>query len=206
MPRPLILASSSPGKLREFESFFRDHIPGWRLRLKPAELEVEETGATFAENALLKATTVAKALGEWTLADDSGLSVRALNGAPGIHSARYAPTDAARIERLLREMDGIPNLATRGAEHPREATFHCALALVDPQGQVRALAEGVCQGQILTQPQGRGGFGYDPLFWVPELGLTFAEMSPAQKEELGHRGQALRALKEQLLILGTSLG
>ncbi|MFQ3613930.1 MAG: non-canonical purine NTP pyrophosphatase, partial [Cyanobacteriota bacterium] len=77
---------------------------------------------------------------------------------------------------------------------------------VDPQGQVRALVEGVCQGQILTQPRGQGGFGYDPLFWVPELGLTFAEMSPAQKEEIGHRGQALRALKEQLLILGASLG
>ncbi|MFQ3584823.1 MAG: RdgB/HAM1 family non-canonical purine NTP pyrophosphatase [Cyanobacteriota bacterium] len=199
MPRPLILASSSPGKLREFNAFFQACAcaSGWELRLKPAELEVEETGATFAENALLKATTVAKALGEWTIADDSGLSVKALKGAPGIHSARYAPTDAARIDRLLKEMDGIPD---------REATFHCAVALADPQGQVRALVEGVCQGQILTQPRGEGGFGYDPLFWVPELGLTFAEMSSAQKEEIGHRGRALRALKEQLLILGASLG
>ncbi|MEN9231162.1 MAG: RdgB/HAM1 family non-canonical purine NTP pyrophosphatase [Thermostichus sp. DG02_5_bins_236] len=197
MPRPLILASSSSGKLREFAAFFREHTPGWVMHLKPAELEVEETGATFVENAQLKATTVAKTLGQWSIADDSGLSVQALNGAPGIHSARYAPTDAARIERLLKEMDGIPN---------RQATFHCALALVDPQGQVRACVEGVCQGQILTQPQGHGGFGYDPLFWVPELGLTFAQMSPAQKEEIGHRGQALRALKEQLLILGASLG
>ncbi|MEN9224044.1 MAG: RdgB/HAM1 family non-canonical purine NTP pyrophosphatase [Thermostichus sp. HHBFW_bins_43] len=197
MPHPLILASSSPGKLREFRAFFQPWAAVWELRLKPAELEVEETGATFAENALLKAITVATALKEWTIADDSGLAVAALHGAPGIHSARYAPTDAARIERLLRELDGIPD---------RAATFHCAVALVDPQGQVRALAEGVCQGEILTQPQGQGGFGYDPLFWVPELGLTFAEMSSAQKEAIGHRGRALRALKEQLLILGTSLG
>ncbi|MFQ3613238.1 MAG: non-canonical purine NTP pyrophosphatase, partial [Cyanobacteriota bacterium] len=132
MPRPLILASSSPGKLREFNAFFQACASVWELRLKPAELEVEETGATFAENALLKAITVAKALGEWTIADDSGLSVKALKGAPGIHSARYAPTDAARIARLLKEMDGIPNLAAQGVEHPREATFHCAVALVNP--------------------------------------------------------------------------
>ncbi len=197
MPRPLILASSNPGKLQEFKAFFQACASGWELRLKPAELEVEETGSTFAENALLKATTVAKALGEWSIADDSGLSVKALNGAPGIQSARYGPTDAARIERLLREMEGIRN---------REATFHCALALVDPQGQVRALVEGVCQGEILTQPRGQGGFGYDPLFWVPEVGLTFAEMSPAQKEAISHRGKALRALREQLLILEASLG
>ncbi|MGQ9836857.1 MAG: RdgB/HAM1 family non-canonical purine NTP pyrophosphatase [Cyanobacteriota bacterium] len=206
MPRPLILASSSPGKLREFKAFFQAYASVWELRLKPAQLQVEETGATFAENALLKATTVAKVLGEWTIADDSGLSVKALKGAPGIHSARYAPTDAARIHRLLKEMEGIPAVAEPGAEHPRAAAFHCAVALVDPQGQVRALVEGVCQGQILTQPRGQGGFGYDPLFWVPKLGLTFAEMSPAQKEEIGHRGQALRALKEQLHILGASLG
>ncbi|MEN9202416.1 MAG: RdgB/HAM1 family non-canonical purine NTP pyrophosphatase [Thermostichus sp. DG_1_6_bins_120] len=197
MPRPLILASSSLGKLREFAAFFQDHIPGWTLHLKPAELEVEETGTTFVENARLKATTVAKTLGEWTLADDSGLSVQALNGAPGIHSARYAATDAARIERLLKEMEGIPN---------RQATFHCALALADTQGQVRVQVEGVCEGEILTQPRGEGGFGYDPLFWVPEVGLTFAEMSPAQKAEIGHRGRALQALKEQLLMLGTALG
>ncbi len=197
MPCPLILASSSPGKLREFNAFFQSWAAVWELRLKPAEMEVEETGVTFAENALLKARTVAKTLREWAIADDSGLSVQALNGAPGIHSARYAPNDAARIERLLMELDGIPN---------RQATFHCAIALVDPQGQVRALVEGVCRGEILTQPRGQGGFGYDPLFWVPELGLTFAEMDLTQKEAIGHRGQALRALREQLLILGASLG
>ncbi len=197
MLRSLILASSSLGKWREFNAFFQAHAPAWELRRMPPEIEVEETGTTFAENALLKAKAVAEALREWAIADDSGLAVEALGGAPGIHSARYAPDDAARIERLLREMAGIPN---------RRATFHCAIALVDPQGGVRALVEGVCPGEILTQPRGEGGFGYDPLFWVPEVGLTFAEMSPAQKEDLGHRGQALRALKEQLLALESSLG
>jgi XTP/dITP diphosphohydrolase len=149
------------------------------------------------ENALLKAKAVATALGEWAIADDSGLAVAALGGAPGVHSARYAPDDAARIQRLLREMEGISN---------RQATFHCAIAVVDPQGQVQALVEGLCHGEILTQLRGEGGFGYDPLFWVPEVGLTFAEMSPTQKEAVSHRGQALRALKEQLLILERRLG
>lgn len=197
MARPLILASSNSGKWREFSTFFQLHAPAWELRPLPAELTVEESGSTFAENALLKAKAVAESLGEWAIADDSGLAVAALGGAPGIHSARYAPDDAARIQRLLREMEGIPN---------RQATFHCAIAVVDPQGQVQALVEGLCHGEILTQPRGEGGFGYDPLFWVPEVGLTFAEMSPAQKEAVGHRGQALRALKEQLLILERSLG
>jgi XTP/dITP diphosphohydrolase len=197
MARPLILASSNSGKWREFSTFFQLHAPAWELRPLPAELTVEESGSTFAENALLKAKAVAESLGEWAIADDSGLAVAALGGAPGIHSARYAPDDAARIQRLLREMEGIPN---------RQASFHCAIALVDPQGQVRALVEGICHGEILAQPRGKGGFGYDPLFWVPEVGLTFAEMSPAQKEAVGHRGQALRALKGQLLILERSLG
>ncbi|MFS8880347.1 RdgB/HAM1 family non-canonical purine NTP pyrophosphatase [Synechococcus sp. H55.11] len=197
MPRSLILASSSPGKWREFNAFFQVHAPAWELLRLPAAIEVEETGTTFAENALLKAKAVAKALREWAIADDSGLAVAALGGAPGIHSARYANSDAARIQRLLQEMEGIPN---------RRATFHCAIALVDPQGQVQALVEGLCHGEILTQPRGKGGFGYDPLFWVPEVELTFAEMSPAQKEAIGHRGQALRALKEQLLALEGSLG
>ncbi|MFT0812882.1 RdgB/HAM1 family non-canonical purine NTP pyrophosphatase [Synechococcus sp. OH20] len=197
MPRSLILASSSPGKWREFNAFFQAHAPAWELRPMPAELTVEESGSTFVENALLKAKAVAKALREWAIADDSGLAVAALGGAPGIHSARYANSDAARIQRLLQEMEGIPN---------RRATFHCAIALVDPQGQVQALVEGLCHGEILTQPRGKGGFGYDPLFWVPEVELTFAEMSPAQKEAIGHRGQALRALKEQLLALEGSLG
>lgn len=197
MTRPLILASSSPGKWREFNAFFQAHAPAWELRRMPSEIEVEETGTTFAENALLKARAVAKSLGEWAIADDSGLAVEALGGVPGIHSARYAPKDAARIERLLREMEGIPN---------RRATFHCAIALVDPQGVVHALVEGVCSGEILTQPRGEGGFGYDPLFWVPEVGLTFAEMSPAQKEAIGHRGRALRALKAQLPLLEKRMG
>jgi len=197
MPRSLVLASSNPGKWREFHAFFQAHAPRWELRPLPTAIEVEESGSTFVENALLKAKAVATALGEWAIADDSGLAVAALGGAPGVHSARYAPDDAARIQRLLREMEGISN---------RQATFHCAIAVVDPQGQVQALVEGLCHGEILTQPRGEGGFGYDPLFWVPEVGLTFAEMSPTQKEAVSHRGQALRALKEQLLILERRLG
>lgn len=195
-PIPLILASGNPGKLREFSHFF-DDLPHsrWHLQLKPADLEVEETGTTFLDNARQKARTVALALRQWAIADDSGLAVDALAGAPGVYSARYADTDTARIARVLQELGRIPN-PTRGA------AFWAAIAISDPQGQIRAWAEGQCPGQILESPRGTGGFGYDPIFYLPELNLTFAEMSYAQKQQVGHRGKALMALRSQLERLG----
>jgi XTP/dITP diphosphohydrolase len=191
-PTVLVIASGNAGKVREFGALLADL--GLEIRPQPEGLEVEETGASFAENARLKAEAVARATGCWALADDSGLSVEALGGAPGVQSARYADTDAARIARLLRE------LAAAGASSPeaRTAHFTAALALADPSGQVVLEVEGLCPGTILEAPQGAGGFGYDPVFHVPEAGLTFAEMDHSQKAELGHRGRAFAALQPQL--------
>lgn len=189
----LVLASGNAGKLREFAALLAD-LPV-QVHPQPAGLEVEESGSTFAANARLKAETVARATGHWALADDSGLCVAALGGAPGIHSARYAACDGERIARLLRELKpaGPPD-----GPAERSATFTAALAVADPQGRTVLEVEGHCPGEILEAPRGEGGFGYDPIFWVPEAGLSFAEMDPERKRRLGHRGRALGALLPRL--------
>lgn len=188
----LVIASGNAGKVREFGALLADL--GLETQPQPEGLEVEETGSTFTENARIKAEAVARATGCWALADDSGLSVAALDGAPGVLSARYADSDSARIARLLQE------LSAAGACSPeqRGAHFTAALALANPQGEVVLEVEGLCPGQILEAPRGEGGFGYDPVFFVPEAGLTFAEMPHSQKAELGHRGRAFAALKPRL--------
>jgi XTP/dITP diphosphohydrolase len=188
----LVIASGNAGKVREFGALLADL--GLHTQPQPEGLEVDEAGSTFAENARIKAEAVARATGCWALADDSGLSVDALGGAPGVHSARYADSDSARIERLLRE------LLEAGANEPasRSAHFTASLALANPKGEIVLEVEGICQGQILKSPRGEGGFGYDPVFFVPEAGLTFAEMPHSQKAALGHRGQAFAALKPKL--------
>ncbi|QVV66901.1 RdgB/HAM1 family non-canonical purine NTP pyrophosphatase [Synechococcus sp. LA31] len=194
----LVIASGNAGKVREFSKLLADL--GLHIQQQPEGLDVEETGSTFAENARIKAEAVARATGCWALADDSGLSVDALGGAPGVHSARYADTDTARIERLLQE------LATAGAATTvaRSAQFTAALALANPDGEVVLEVEGICPGTILKSPRGEGGFGYDPVFFVPEAGLTFAEMPHSQKAGLGHRGRAFAALKPRLSELLSS--
>ena len=193
----LVIASGNAGKVREFGHLLAGL--GLEIQPQPEGLDVEETGATFAENARLKASAVARACREWALADDSGLSVDALNGAPGVHSARYANSDSARITRLLQELDD----ANRSATNPsRQAHFAAALALADPSGTIHLEVEGRCPGMILNAPRGTGGFGYDPVFLVPEVGLTFAEMPSTLKAKLGHRGRAFAKLApalEQLL-------
>lgn len=192
----LVIASGNPGKVCEFSHLLAGL--GLEIRPQPESLEVEETGSTFAENARLKATAVARATGAWALADDSGLAVEALGGAPGVHSARYADTDAARIARLLKE------LATAQAADPaasRAARFTAALAVADPSGTIRLEVEGICPGTILKAPRGSGGFGYDPVFLVDEAGQTFAEMAKAEKARLGHRGRAFALLDPQLRAL-----
>lgn len=189
----LVIASGNAGKVREFSALLADL--GLDIQPQPEGLDVEETGSTFAENARLKAVAVARATGAWALADDSGLSVDALNGGPGVHSARYADNDGARIARLLQELDE----ANRGATIAnRQAHFAAALALADPSGTIRLEVEGRCPGVILDAPRGTGGFGYDPVFLVPEAGLTFAEMPHALKAKLGHRGRAFAQLAPAL--------
>lgn len=183
----LVVATGNQGKLREMQAYLADL--GWELTLKPAELEIEETGDTFAANACLKASLVAQATGNWAIADDSGLQVDALNGAPGVYSARYGKTDTERIQRLLDELKDQPN---------RQAQFVCAIAITRPDGAIALQAEGICPGEILHAPRGTGGFGYDPIFYVPSQQLTFAEMTPDLKRKISHRGQAFRAFLPQL--------
>ncbi len=183
----LVVATGNPGKLREMQTYLADL--GWELQLKPPELEIEETGNTFSANACLKASQVAKATGEWAIADDSGLEVDVLDGAPGIYSARYGKTDPERIERLLGEL---------GNELDRGAQFVCVVAIARPDGAIALQAEGICRGEILRAPRGNGGFGYDPIFYLPEQGLTFAEMKPDMKRRFSHRGKAFESLFPQL--------
>ena len=183
----LVVATGNPGKLREMQAYLVDS--GWELTLKPEELEIEETGDTFAANACLKASQVALATGNWAIADDSGLQVDALNGTPGVYSARYGKTDPERIARLLSEL---------GNEVHRGAQFVCAVAMARPDGAIALQSEGVCRGEILHTPRGQGGFGYDPIFYVPELQLTFAEMTPDLKRSISHRGKAFAALLQKL--------
>ncbi len=192
----LIVATSNPGKLREMQAYLSDSA--WELSLKPAELEVDETGVTFAANACQKASTVAIALNAWAIADDSGLAVDALAGAPGIYSARYANSDKERIDRLLAELTDFP------APSQRQAQFVCAVAVARPDGSIAAQAEGVCRGEILTTPRGVDGFGYDPIFYVPAKQLAFAEMSVTTKRSISHRGIALAIVSTQLAEIAAS--
>ena len=183
----LIIASGNQGKIHEFQGLL--YALPLHVEPQPAGLDIEETGASFAANARIKALAVAVACGEWSLADDSGLSVTALDGAPGVHSARYASTDPERIARLLNAL---------GEAQDRSACFIAALCLAAPDGTVLLEVEGRCEGSITTEPRGNGGFGYDPVFEVAGTGLTFAEMPLSEKKHHGHRGRAFSQLEPGL--------
>ena len=185
--RTLVIASGNAGKIREFQGLLQ-HLP-LDVQPQPEGMDVEETGSTFAANARIKAKAVATTTGHWALADDSGLSVNALGGAPGVHSARYAPTDPERINKLL-------GVLSKTSE--RDAQFCAALCVAAPDGSVLIEVEGRCDGRITTLPRGEGGFGYDPIFEVSGTDLTFAEMPLSDKKTHGHRGKAF-ALLEPLL-------
>jgi XTP/dITP diphosphohydrolase len=192
----LIVATSNPGKLREMQAYLAGS--DWELTLKPTELNVDETGETFAANACLKASEVAIALNCWVIADDSGLQVDALNGAPGIYSARYANSDQERIDRMLLELSNFPDPSQR------QAQFVCAVAVARPDGTIAAEAQGICPGEILTSPRGVDGFGYDPIFYIPAQQLTFAEMPQETKRRISHRGIAFEVISQKLIELSTS--
>jgi XTP/dITP diphosphohydrolase len=190
----VLLATTNPGKVREFARLLGDMAVRWvSLADLPGAPEVQEDGATYAENALHKATALAAWSGMVTLADDSGLEVDALEGAPGVQSARYAglPQDpAANTAKLLAALDGVP-------PGLRAARFRCVLALVAPDGAT-LVVDGCCEGVILDAPRGRGGFGYDPVFLFPATGRTFAELSGDEKDRVSHRAQACAALRPLL--------
>jgi XTP/dITP diphosphohydrolase len=194
----VVLASSNEGKLSELRALLAD-LPVQVLSVREAlgePLEVREDGATFEDNALLKARAVSKATRMIALADDSGLEVSALGGRPGVRSARFAherATDAENNAALLRELGEVE-------ESQRGACFRCVLSLVSPWDATPRSISGSCSGRILRAPRGNGGFGYDPLFVVDGLGgRTMAELGSEEKNEISHRGRAVRALKPLLV-------
>jgi XTP/dITP diphosphohydrolase len=193
----LVLGTTNHGKLRELLELLEPHGIGCTsLAGFAAAVDVDETGATFAENAELKAISQAVALGRWVLAEDSGLVVPALGGAPGVLSARFSgPAEAADRETVDRRNSALvlERLAGhRGRE--RSAHYACHAALADPGGRVVAVAAGACHGRIAESPVGSGGFGYDPLFIVSEYHRTFGELPPAVKSVISHRARAMRAM------------
>ena len=191
--KELVLASHNAGKLKELQAMLGDAV---RVR-SVAEFsshEPEETGLSFVENAILKARHAARVSGLPALADDSGLAVDALGGAPGIYSARYADGlgDAANNAKLLDALKDVP-------DEERDAQFVCALALVHhAEDPLPIICEGLWHGRILHAARGAGGFGYDPLFWVPERECASAELPPAEKNRLSHRARAMAQLKQRL--------
>lgn len=195
MRRKLVLASNNAGKMRELQALIStlgfEIVPQGALGIP----EVEETGASFVENALIKAYHAARHSGLPAIADDSGLEVNALGGAPGVYSARYAgpsASDDENIDKLLAALDGIEP-GRRGAR------FRCVMALVrDADDADPIIAEGCWEGRIGQTRRGGGGFGYDPVFIVPETGLSAAELSPADKNRMSHRGQAASILADRL--------
>ncbi|MHB8897337.1 MAG: RdgB/HAM1 family non-canonical purine NTP pyrophosphatase [Thermoguttaceae bacterium] len=187
----LVLATGNPHKVRELEVLLRPlQVPLLSLADFPQTVPVEENGETLAENARRKAIGYARALGEWVLADDTGLEVDALGGAPGVRSARFAGQGATMAEnraKLLQELAGVP-------ETKRWARFVCQLAVADPGGEVVAESQGECRGRIRLEGTGQYGFGYDSLLEIAEYRRTLAELGPAATAAIGHRGRAVRAL------------
>ncbi len=194
----IVLASNNHGKLSELRALLSD-LPLHVLSVREAlgtTLEVVEDGATFEDNAILKARAVCQATQLLALADDSGLEVDALGGRPGVRSARFAgehATDAENNAALLRELENVP-------ETERQARFRCVLALLSPFGGAPRLVTGACEGNIARTPRGAGGFGYDPLFLVEgQAGRAMAELTDAEKNQVSHRGKAVRALRPLLI-------
>jgi XTP/dITP diphosphohydrolase len=191
----LVIGTKNPNKVREIRSALAG-LPGWIIEALPDGIpDVEETGPTFSENALQKASHFSRQVDALVLADDSGLCIDALNGAPGIRSARYAEDPQSRIVRVLREMERVP-------EDQRRAKFVCALALARA-GRVIWTVECEVNGRIAFAPSGTHGFGYDPIFFLPEIGKTMAELTTAEKQLVSHRGRALGKLREFLESAGT---
>ena len=186
----IILASSNKHKVKEINAI----VVGLNLEfiLPPQGFDPIEDGETFEENSLIKAKEAWKLGKTWTLADDSGLCIDALNGAPGIHSARYADSPQARIDRVLKEMQGVEN---------RSARFKCCMTLLNPEGEVAFSYTGVCEGSIVEHQRGVNGFGYDPIFLVEGTDKTMAELSEDEKNEISHRGRALKEIIKYLANL-----
>ncbi|CAK7060099.1 MAG: dITP/XTP pyrophosphatase [Morganella sp. (in: enterobacteria)] len=195
MIRKIVLATGNAGKVREMASLLADAGMDVVAQTELGVGSVEETGLTFVENAIIKARHAAKVTGLPAIADDSGISVDYLGGAPGIYSARYAGTDgndSANIVKLLAALDGVPAAQ-------RQAHFNCVLVYIRHENDpTPIICHGRWAGVIAEQAQGEGGFGYDPVFWLPELNKTAAQLRPEEKQAMSHRGKALALLSEAL--------
>lgn len=187
----LVVASTNAGKIREVSLALSD-LPDWNVESLPELADIEETGTTFLENATLKAAHYSRFIDGLVLADDSGLCVHALDDRPGVHSARYAPSTNERNDRLLQELAALEPDADRGA------AFYCALA-VARAGSVVWTVQSDLRGRIAREPAGEFGFGYDPIFFVSDLGKTLAQMSASEKNQVSARGQALGRLRSFLV-------
>ncbi|HVT87434.1 MAG TPA: RdgB/HAM1 family non-canonical purine NTP pyrophosphatase [Tepidisphaeraceae bacterium] len=194
MTKEILIATANAGKVKEFREILGNST-GWSDLSQHAQVSApEETGTTFRANACLKAAYYATLLKTWSLADDSGLEVDALNGSPGVLSARWAAFnhagegDAANNALLLKQLENVP-------DEKRTARFVCVLALSDPQGRIILTARDHVAGRIIHAPRGSNGFGYDPLFYFEEFGKTTAELDPEQKHAISHRGKALRQMR-----------
>ena len=192
--KKLIFATGNQGKLKEIREIMADlDVEVLSMKEAGVQTEIEEYGTTFEENAVIKARTVGKLTGELTLADDSGLEIDYLNKEPGVYSARYMGEDTSyhvKNASLIKRLEGVPM-------EQRTARFVCVIAAVFPDGRVET-ARGTIEGVIGYEERGENGFGYDPIFYVPELNCSTAELTPGQKNEISHRGKALRKMKEIL--------
>ncbi len=191
----LLVATHNQGKVTEFAEILQDLAIEW-LSLNDVGVvqDVAETGSTFRENSVLKARAYAAETGLLTLADDSGLEVDALAGAPGVYTARYGGerlTAVQRYQKLLNDIKNVP-------EPRRTARFRCVIVLAAPDGTILGESEGVCEGRIALEPVGDHGFGYDPVFYLPQFSKTMAQLPAAQKHQISHRGQAVQAIVPRL--------
>ena len=184
----LYLASKNKGKIEEYKKLLAG--VNCKLLLQPESLEVEEDGLTFRDNAIKKASEVSRKTNNFSIADDSGICIEALGGKPGIYSSRYAENDQKRIERVLRELDGVQN---------RSAFFIANICVCSPNGEVIIESEAKCHGNIILNPRGKSGFGYDPIFEESSTRLTFAEMNNDIKDSCSHRGKALKKIIPDLI-------
>lgn len=192
--KQLLVATRNIGKVREFADLIQDLPIKW-LSLDDLSigLDVEESGETFQENAILKALAYSKESCMLTIADDSGLEVDALDGRPGVRTARYGGLDLTPVQRyelLLMELNEVP-------WEERSARFRCVIAIAGPEG-LKGIASGICEGYIGLKPEGSGGFGYDPVFYLPEYGLTMAQLQPSAKHQISHRGKAMAGILPKL--------
>lgn len=184
----LYLASKNKGKIEEYKKLLAG--VNCKLLLQPESLEVEEDGLTFRDNAIKKASEVSRKTNNFSISDDSGICIESLDGKPGIYSSRYAENDQKRIERVLKELDGVQN---------RSAFFIANICVCSPNGEVIIESEAKCHGNIILNARGKGGFGYDPIFEESSTRLTFAEMNNEIKDSLSHRGKALKKIIPDLI-------